>query len=170
MGLHLNVPESHLSDRVTREHRNRVWWTAYEFERVVATRLSQPVGVQDDDFQVDLPSNTGLPLASQHDFADADHLVERIKLAKLSNQITKRLYGRRVQDKPFLQRVQQALKDLQDWVQSLAIDLRATKQRSLLLSFNQVRSQHSRVCHPTLMTIVHDRGNSSCSVIRPSCP
>lgn len=148
MGLHLNVPESQLSDQLLREHRNRVWWTAYELDRLLAVRLSQPFSIQDDEIQVDLPSNIGLSGNGQDDFADACHLVNRIKLVKLSGQVIRLLYGRKTENESFLQRVQQALKDLQDWLRKLEGDMHAEEQqtpkitgpmKSLLLSFNQVR-------------------------------
>lgn len=140
MGLHLNVPESQLKDRTIREHRNRVWWSAYEFDRLLAARLSQPFSIQDDEVQVDLPSNLNLTSNNQDDFSDAANLVNRIKLVKLTGQITKLLYGRKTESDSFLQRVQQALKYLQDWFHKLEVDMHAEPQRSLLLSFNQVSS------------------------------
>lgn len=147
MGIYLNVPESQLADRVVREHRNRVWWTAYEFDRLLAVRLSQPFSIQDDEIEVDLPADFDLPSTAQGDFAPAGDLVNRIKLMKLTSQITKLLYGRKAENESFLQRVQQALKDLQDWFQSVEGTLNddemqpsrtaAGPKRSLLLSFNQ---------------------------------
>src|SRR5688572_24726671 len=56
MGLHLNIPAAQLSDPVQREHRNRVWWTAYIFDRMWATKLGCPPAIQDEDVKVDLPS------------------------------------------------------------------------------------------------------------------
>lgn len=153
MGLHVNVPEVQLSDRVTREHRNRVWWTAYEFDRWHASKLSQPVAIQDEDIQVDLPSNAGLPPLAKDDFEEVDHNVARIKLAGLSGQITKVLYARKPEQEPFLQRVQQVLKNLQDWIKSLPAHLHAddaqrpqsvsSRTRSLMLTFNQVNAANS---------------------------
>ncbi|KAH8198071.1 hypothetical protein TruAng_007743 [Truncatella angustata] len=147
MGLHLNVPESQLSDRILIEHRRRVWWTAYEFDRLLAARLSQPFSIQDDEIQVDLPSSVDMPIDSKEDFTEASDLVNRIKLVKLTGQITTLLYGRKLQNDSFLQRVQQALKDLQDWFHKLeglfdTEGQRFTKAtsgptRALLLSFNQ---------------------------------
>ncbi|KAK6086217.1 fungal specific transcription factor domain-containing protein [Seiridium cupressi] len=147
MGLHLNVPDSQLGDPVMREHRNRVWWTAYEFDRLLAARLSQPFSIQDDEIELDLPSDSALPRDSKDDFTGAHDLVNRIKLVRLTGQITKLLYGRKAQKDSFLQRVQQALKDLQDWFRTLEGGLNVEEQRasknysgamrSLLLSFNQ---------------------------------
>ena len=150
LGLYLNVPEAQLSDRVTREHRNRVWWTAYDFDQLLASRLGQSASVQDGDIQVDLPSSVGLPESVQGDYTDAESLVAHTKLAELAGQITQSLYGRRTQKEPFSQRVQQALKKLQGWVRNLPDRLQFEKHqssqpvphpiRALRLSFNQVRT------------------------------
>jgi proline utilization trans-activator len=148
MGLNLNVPDTQLNDRVLREHRNRVWWTAYELDRLFAATQSQPASIRDDEIQVDLPSDAGLPSESRGDFTDANDLSNRIKLVRLTSQVTMMLYGRKSQNISFSQRVQQALKDLQDWSQKVEGHMQAGEQpawratsepmKSLLLSFNQV--------------------------------
>lgn len=177
MGLYLNVPDAQLSDRAMREHRNRVWWTAYDFDQLLASRLGQSASVQDGDIQVDLPSSAGLPENVQGDFADAEPLVAHIKLAELAGQITQSLYGRRTQKEPFSQRVQQALKKLQGWVQSLPERLQFEKHqssqpvsqaiRSLRLSFNQVKLRTLSWSEGhLLMTVVYDPCNSTSSSLR----
>ncbi|KAG7047340.1 hypothetical protein JMJ77_0010692 [Colletotrichum scovillei] len=75
MGLHLNVPETQLRDAAAREHRVRVWWTAYIFDRMWAAKLSHPVAVQDIDIEVDLPSNPVVDDNIADDFADASYFV-----------------------------------------------------------------------------------------------
>ncbi|KAF4472184.1 hypothetical protein FALBO_904 [Fusarium albosuccineum] len=104
MGLHLNVPESQLRDAGAREHRNRVWWTAYSFDRMWASRLSHPVAIQDDDIEVDLPSDPVLETPSD-DFADSAYFIASISLAKLSARIINSIYTRKPQQKTLSQRV-----------------------------------------------------------------
>ncbi|KAI4595290.1 hypothetical protein KJ359_006964 [Pestalotiopsis sp. 9143b] len=174
MGLYLNVPESQLADPVMREHRNRVWWTAYEFDRLLAVRLSQPFSIQDDEIQVDLPTDSNLPsTAAQGDFAAASDLVNRIKLMKLTGNITKLLYGRKAENESFLQRVQQALKDLQDWFQGVEGTLADDEQqlsrtapgpkRSLLLSFNQCMIVTTRPVALYMLRAQQNKWSSSAS-------
>ncbi|KAJ3954945.1 hypothetical protein N0V92_008530 [Colletotrichum tropicale] len=83
MGLHLNVPESQLRDVAAREHRNRVFWTAYIFDRMWASKLGHPVCVQDVDIEVDLPSNPTVDESIADDFADASYFVASVKLARV---------------------------------------------------------------------------------------
>lgn len=150
MGLHLNVPESQLSDAAIREHRNRVWWTAYCFDRMWAINLGNPVAAPDDVIDVDLPSNTALP--DNEDFSDAAYYIARIRLAQLSGRIVQSVYIRKSKRSPqettLSQRVQGALKDLHEWGESLPrhlhIDTSSAEKpnpatTSLHLSFNQVR-------------------------------
>lgn len=148
MGLHLNVPESQLSDAGAREHRNRVWWTAYIFDRMWASKLGHPISVRDDVIEVDLPSNPNVK-NSVDDFRDCAYFVASIRLARLSGGILHSIYSRKAEQKSLSQRVQEALKDLRQFVQDLPSHLHIESSDStepsprpislsLNLSFNQV--------------------------------
>ncbi|KAF4446755.1 hypothetical protein F53441_9689 [Fusarium austroafricanum] len=142
MGLHLNVPESQLRDAGAREHRNRVWWTAYSFDRMWASRLGHPVAIQDDDIEVDFP--TDIP---SDDFPDSSYTIASIRLARLSARVINSIYTRKPQKKTLSQRVQEALRDLRAFVEELPAHLHieptdapepSPKPLSLHLYFNQV--------------------------------
>ncbi|KAF5604817.1 positive activator of transcription [Fusarium pseudocircinatum] len=146
MGLHLNVPESQLRDAGAREHRNRVWWTAYSFDRMWASRLGHPVAVQDDDIEVDLPTDPVLDTPSD-DFADSSYFIAGLRLARLAAKVINAIYTRRPQQKTLSQRVQEALRDLRAFVEELPPHLHieptdapepSPKPLSLHLYFNQV--------------------------------
>ena len=119
MGMHLNIPDYQFRDRKAREHRIRIWWTAYIMDRTCASKLGLPVSIQDDDIQVDLPSSEALGDESQDDFGDAEYILRNIELAKLSAHSIGSIYSRRKHRSPFSQRVQLSLKDLTKWVESL---------------------------------------------------
>ncbi|KAF4422089.1 positive activator of transcription [Fusarium acutatum] len=146
MGLHLNVPESQLRDTGAREHRNRVWWTAYSFDRMWASRLGHPVAIQDDDIEVDLPTDPVLDMPSD-DFADSSYFIAGLRLARLAAKVINAIYTRRPQQKTLSQRVQEALRDLRAFVEELPPHLHieptdapepSPKPLSLHLYFNQV--------------------------------
>ncbi|KAF5532490.1 positive activator of transcription [Fusarium napiforme] len=146
MGLHLNVPESQLRDAGAREHRNRVWWTAYSFDRMWASRLGHPVTIQDDDIEVDLPTDPVLDTPSD-DFADSSYFIAGLRLARLAAKVINAIYTRRPQQKTLSQRVQEALRDLRAFVEELPPHLHieptdapepSPKPLSLHLYFNQV--------------------------------
>ncbi|KAI8682070.1 Zn(2)-C6 fungal-type domain-containing protein [Fusarium keratoplasticum] len=152
MGLHLNVPESQLRDAAAREHRNRVWWTAYSFDRMWASRLGHPVAIQDNDIEVDLPSDPVLETPSD-DFADSAYFIASIRLARLAGRVINSIYTRRPQQKTLSQRVQEALRDLRTFVEELPAHLHiestdgpepSPKPLSLHLYFNQVAITSTR--------------------------
>jgi proline utilization trans-activator len=153
MGLHLNVPEPLLTDPATREHRIRVWWTAYTFDRMWATKLGYPVAIQDSDIDLDLPSNKLL----DRDFEDSAYSVAMIELARISGRITHSVYGKSSQQASLSQRVHDSLSALRKWLKDLPSTLQMDptrdnmadqKAESLHLLFNQVRSH---------MTIIGER-------------
>ncbi|KAH7126141.1 fungal-specific transcription factor domain-containing protein [Dactylonectria macrodidyma] len=146
MGLHLNVPESQLSDPSVREHRNRVWWTAFTFDRMWASRLGHPVAIQEEFIEVDLPKDLG-PGNDSDDFKDAAYLIASLQLARLAGRISYSIYSRNPQETSLSQRVQEALKSLRNWVEELPAHLHldpkdstaepSPKPLSLHLYFNQ---------------------------------
>ncbi|KAL3431590.1 fungal-specific transcription factor domain-containing protein [Aspergillus tetrazonus] len=148
MGLHLNIPESQLSDAGEREHRNRIFWTAYTFDRMWAAKLGYPCAISDDEIEVSLPSNpSGLGDNGALDFPDQGYFVARIGLARISGRIIYSIYGKKAQKTSLSHRVQQAFADLRRWLEDLPSSLRPPacsegdwdpKARSLHLLFNQL--------------------------------
>lgn len=165
MGLHLNIPEVHSTDHETKEHRKRLWWTAYIFDRLWASKMGNPVTIQDDDVEVDNPSWTS-GTQHQEDFGDHEYLIASIKLAKLAGRMTASIYGRSMQQGSFSQRVQHSLKELTNWVErlpdQLQIKLDSTSSTasdaiiSLHLLFNQVSSRTLDPSCSKLTEIVRD--------------
>ncbi|KAI8312859.1 putative transcriptional regulatory protein [Colletotrichum sp. SAR11_59] len=144
MGLHLNIPESQLRDPDLREHRKRLFWTTYIFDRVWASKLGHPSAIQDNDIGVDLPSEPVVGQTFGADFDDAAYHIANLRLAALVTKTVRSIYGQRNQgDATLSTRVQQALKDLRAWVEDLPAHLQidnpdsGPKPISLHLSFNQ---------------------------------
>ncbi|KAL8408246.1 hypothetical protein RB594_006881 [Gaeumannomyces avenae] len=150
MGLHVNVPPSQLTDVAAREHRCRVWWTAYTFDRLWAAKLGNPVAIEDNEIRVDFPSDQSAleGTIDAGDFFDAGYSLARIKLARVAGKITQSIYGRRIHQESLSQRVQEALSDLRAWADELPSYLHldscssglseaVPKPLPLHLSFNQ---------------------------------
>ncbi|KAI8659161.1 Zn(2)-C6 fungal-type domain-containing protein [Fusarium sp. Ph1] len=81
LGLDRPAPAS-LSN-LEREHRKRVWWTAFCVDRAISTELGlRPayVGVGED---LDYPSSSGLTTEEQEEFYDPDLLTAQIKLCEI---------------------------------------------------------------------------------------
>ncbi|KAJ0418611.1 fungal-specific transcription factor domain-containing protein [Aspergillus carlsbadensis] len=167
MGLHLNVPHSQLNDPCVREHRNRVWWTAYCFDRMWAAKLGYPAAIRDDEIDVDLPSNPVSDERSVSDFPDRDYFVARIGLSRLSGRIIHSIYGQRSPQTSLSLRVQEAFRDLRHWLEDLPLSLRIDSKheaeldpraRSLHLLFNQLAILATR---PILLQVLRTHLESS---------
>lgn len=124
VGLHLNMPRAQIVDDAVREHRNRVWWTAYIFDRIFATNLGDPVSVPDEVMGVSLPSNLPSPPG---DFVDSAYFVARIRLMSLFSDAVESIYDRNPQARsrrpPLGERIEAAHRKLCVWKESLAPEL-----------------------------------------------
>jgi proline utilization trans-activator len=148
-GLHLNIPEALLPNRSAREHRQRLFWTAYMFDRMSAAQLGHPVAIRDEEIEVDLPCPLLTDSSSVGDDSDYQYHVASIQLARLLTGIVRSIYSIRTQPQgtQLSARVHQALQDLLAWVDQLPPRLQVDntpgaandcKFAALHLSFNQV--------------------------------
>lgn len=128
LGLHLNVGEHQLPSRDMREHRVRLWWTIYTLDRSWAAMLGQPVSIQDEDVEVNVPSLDGCSQAAAEDFDDTEYLVASIRVARLAAQISSSIYTRRKQQTSISSRVQQALHELKELVRDLPAPARRARE------------------------------------------
>ncbi|VBB86200.1 Putative protein of unknown function [Podospora comata] len=121
LGLHLNIPPTQLPDPVLREHRVRVWWTAYILDRSWAATLGCLPSIQDEDIRVDMPSNKLVEkdAPTNGDFSDAGYYIAYAKLATISMKVVQSIYGGKDQPADLFTKVQQRLKELKAWVEEL---------------------------------------------------
>ncbi|KAE8409884.1 fungal-specific transcription factor domain-containing protein [Aspergillus pseudonomiae] len=143
LGLNHNIPARQCADPTEREHRVRLWWAIYIFDRMYTSKIGLPLQIRDDDIYVDLPAAVTSPDAEEQ-FSDTAYLVSSIRLARIVGQIVEKIYTRKPHQESFLQREQQLLLALQEWVQSLPAHIKLpaveTPQKhvvSLHLQFNQ---------------------------------
>ncbi|KAL4998183.1 fungal-specific transcription factor domain-containing protein [Aspergillus recurvatus] len=160
IGLNHNIPDSQLIDPVEREHRVRIWWTIYIFDRMWASKMGLPSQILDDDIHLDMPSSTLPKQIYEEQFTDAEYIKANISLARIVGETTAKVYSRRKYNETFLQRVQKLLKALKSWVDTLPEHLRLnvddpemnTKQvTSIHLAFNQCVILTTR---PTLLHLL----------------
>ncbi|KAL1997982.1 hypothetical protein VTN02DRAFT_269 [Thermoascus thermophilus] len=119
LGLHHKLPEGYPISAVEREHRIRVWWSVYTMDRITSSKLGHPVTVRDDDIDADLPSMDGLSPAERDEFADPEHLVAHLRLARITGDIISDIYGRPRRDRTFVQSVHRILRSLRAWAETL---------------------------------------------------
>ncbi|PLB47539.1 fungal-specific transcription factor [Aspergillus steynii IBT 23096] len=143
LGLNHNIPARQCTDPVEREHRARLWWGIYIFDRMYTSKIGFPLQIRDEDIYVDMPADVESPVAGEQ-FSDTAYLVSSIRLARITGQIIDKIYSRKHHQESFLQREQQLLLALQEWLQSLPAHIRLRPEESppkhiasLHLQFNQ---------------------------------
>ncbi|KAJ5632081.1 hypothetical protein N7490_008420 [Penicillium lividum] len=143
LGLHHNIPEYQCPDPVDRQHRIRLWWAIYVYDRIYSSKAGWPNQLSDSDIDVEMPSTVP---GGVHDeqFSDTEFLVASIELAGITGQVTDKVYSRKKQPDSFLQREQKLLIALKQWSQALPPHIRLSRDGplpknviSLHLQFNQ---------------------------------
>lgn len=167
IGLNHNIPESQLIDPVERQHRIRIWWTIYMFDRMWGSKMGLPMQILDEDIHVDMPSTISPRWRHDEELSDTDYMTANIKLARIVGETITKLYSRRKYQETFLQRVQKLLKALKNWVETLPEslklnmeDLESSKKSvvSLHMAFNQciILTTRPTLLH-LLMTLSKDK-------------
>ncbi|KAL4786800.1 fungal-specific transcription factor domain-containing protein [Aspergillus varians] len=160
IGLNHNIPESQLIDPVERQHRVRIWWTIYIFDRMWASKMGLPSQILDDDIHLNMPASLSPTQVYEEQFTDAEYIKANIKLACIVGETTAKVYSRRRYNETFLQRAQKLLKAQKNWVDTLPEHLRLnvddpeanTKHiTSIHLAFNQCVILTTR---PTLLHLL----------------
>ncbi|KAJ5606783.1 hypothetical protein N7537_003402 [Penicillium hordei] len=143
VGLNHNIPESKCPNPVQREHRTRLWWAIYVFDRMYGSKVGWPIQISDADIYVDMPSNVSGDIHNDHT-SDTEFLIASIELAKITGQVIDRVYSRKRFPESFLQREQKLLISLKEWSCALPPQIRLNRDGpvpmnviSLHLQFNQ---------------------------------
>lgn len=151
LGLNHNIPERQCPDPIEREHRVRIWWAVYIFDRMWGSKTGFSLQIRDEDIHVDLPKEVSSPAVAEQ-FSDTAYLVASVQLARIVGLIIEKIYSRKEHRESFLQREQQLLLALQGWMQELPAHIRlpgddgppAKHIVSLHLQFNQVLTPPTR--------------------------
>jgi proline utilization trans-activator len=139
LGLHIEISDTQLKDPALREHRCRLWWTAYRFDRLWCGRVGIPPSIPDESIEIRLPSAADLPIGSEVDFRDAEHLAMSVRLSRILSRAVNTLYVWKRQQTSFSERVQQAVRSLRDWAEQLPEHLR--------MRFDQPLPPHVQYMH-----------------------
>lgn len=145
LGLNHNISQHQCVDPIEHEHRVRIWWAIYIFDRMWGSKTGFPLQIQDEDIHVDLPTDVATPAATEQ-FSDTAYLVASVQLALIVGQIIVGIYSRKEHREYFLQREQQLLLALQSWMKALPAHIRLPGDGSpppkhiisLHFQFNQV--------------------------------
>jgi proline utilization trans-activator len=144
LGLHRRPVDGANLTPLELEHRVRLWWTTYIFDRSLTARLGQPLSIQDEDIDVEMPSADCLSGSEKEEIGVPAHLNANIELARIEGAIMRDIYGPSSATRgSFLHNVRTILNSLRKWDADVAPSLRWREGgshrpvASLQLHFNQ---------------------------------
>ena len=124
MGLHKRCQNPNVSAAEI-EERKRVFWIAYSLDKDLSLQMGQPSAQDDDDMDVELPSEIDSSLIYPGESPRMDFFYFRVRLAMIQGQIYKRLYSVKATKQAVAERVVAAREleaMLQSWRASVPIE------------------------------------------------
>ncbi|EXL71458.1 hypothetical protein FOPG_12762 [Fusarium oxysporum f. sp. conglutinans race 2 54008] len=144
LGLHRHCDRASSGlQPLEQEHRVRLWWTVYIFERSSSARLGLPAAIQDADIHVRMPSSDHLPPDVLQQLGPPDHLVAHVNLARITGLIKYDDSGPlNANTDTFVEHLRAVLQMLRKWDSHVPSSLRwspgaSRSVASLQLHFNQ---------------------------------
>ncbi|KAH6879538.1 fungal-specific transcription factor domain-containing protein [Thelonectria olida] len=127
LGLHRSIPEGSTLSPTEREHRIRLWWTVYVFERSTCSKLGQPLTIHDSDIDVAMPwPDTFTADNNPQKLGRPEHLTAHVNLARITGQIMSDLYSpsSKTNTGKFVHNVRAILQRLRKWDAHVPTNLR----------------------------------------------
>ncbi|KFZ03937.1 hypothetical protein V502_10537 [Pseudogymnoascus sp. VKM F-4520 (FW-2644)] len=163
---------------VEREHRARLWWTVYIFDRSTTSRLGLPLSIHDTDIDVEMPSSDTLSPEVLEILGPPAHLIANIGLSRITGSIVQNIYSRLSIASPsgLVNNIRAILKDLRKWDANLPSRLRMSggasyrSTASLQLHFNQCIILTTRPILLHILTVKNPFSNVDQTVDDPDTP
>lgn len=145
LGMHVDSQSDTLS-RFEIEHRRRLWWTVYMFERMLSSKAGLPISFTDYTISTELPSDFNMfhppKDCENYLFPESELLSNCVKIVQINGLILGQLYQKQPKDNilPVLQNI---IKQLFQWKSNLSIfcqvdfsekDLKITRQLTNLFT------------------------------------
>lgn len=125
LGLHVDVGKDTLN-RFELEHRRRLWWTVYMYERMLASKAGLPLSLTDEDISTELPNDFDMsnPNAGceNYIFPEAEFISNCVKITQINANILRKLYTRQPSSN-ILPVVHEMVVALLKWKKSLPNDI-----------------------------------------------
>ncbi|KAH3900112.1 Put3p SCDLUD_003079 [Saccharomycodes ludwigii] len=97
LGWHVDAERDTLT-RFELEHRRRIWWTVYMFERMLSSKAGLPLSFMDNTISTEFPSDFDMSNPPSHCehyvFPESDYIVNCIKITQINAKILSKLYQR----------------------------------------------------------------------------
>ncbi|GMM36420.1 Put3 protein [Saccharomycopsis crataegensis] len=95
LGLHVDVEKDTLN-RYELEHRRRLWWTVYMFERMLSSKAGLPLSLTDDCISTELPEDFDMSHPSDnckhYIFPEAEYIRNCVTIVQINALILSSLY------------------------------------------------------------------------------
>jgi proline utilization trans-activator len=125
LGLHVDIGKDTLN-RFELEHRRRLWWTVYMYERMLASKAGLPLSLTDEDILTELPSDFDMSKpesgCENYIFPEAEFISNCVKITQINADILRRLYTRQPSSN-ILPVVHELVVSLLKWKKSLPSDI-----------------------------------------------
>lgn len=125
LGMHVDVGKDSLN-RFELEHRRRLWWTVYMYERMLASKAGLPLSLTDEDISTELPTDFDMshpePGCENYIFPEAEFISNCVKITKINANILRKLYNRQPSSN-ILPIVHEMVVSLLKWKKSLPNDI-----------------------------------------------
>lgn len=122
LGMHVDAQRESLV-RFELEHRRRLWWTVYMFERMLSCKAGLPLSFMDDTITTELPDDFDMsnpPRGSEHYiFPEAEYIINCVKIVQINAQILNKLYQRQPSSN-ILPTLKHIVKQLLEWQNNLS--------------------------------------------------
>ncbi|ODV58719.1 Put3p ASCRUDRAFT_77719 [Ascoidea rubescens DSM 1968] len=132
LGMHVDAEKNTLT-RFELEHRRRLWWTVYMFERMLSSKVGLPLSLTDDSISVELPNDFNMsnpPLGCEHYiFPEAEYIKNCVLITQINSKILSNLY-QKPPTKNILPILLELIEDLLNWEKNLPNFLKPDFQKS----------------------------------------
>ncbi|SCU94465.1 LAFA_0F21990g1_1 [Lachancea sp. 'fantastica'] len=122
MGWHVDAQRDTLS-RFELEHRRRLWWTVYMYERMLSSKAGLPLSFDDESITTELPGDfnmTNPPRNCEHYiFPEAEYITNCVKITQINSKILNKLY-QRLPTSNILPTLKEIVIQLLDWRKELS--------------------------------------------------
>lgn len=132
LGMHVDAQGDSIS-RAELEHKRRLWWTVYMFERMLSSKAGLPLSLSDATISTELPSDQTLhpSIDENYIFSPAENIVNCISIVRINAQILKKMYQRQPNSNilPILKSI---IQSLLEWRNTLSDSLQTDFTNSKL--------------------------------------
>ena len=152
MGLHKQCRNPNISAAEI-EERKRVFWIAYSLDKDLSLQMGQPSAQDDDDMDVELPSEIDSSLVYPGESTGMNFFNFRARLAMIQGQIYKRLCSVKASKQAVAERIEAAT-ELEAMLQSWRASVPTEFMQEYYAPFLQVPYSGS-IRHPIILQLLY---------------